>query len=64
MYANFISEHTNANDGKTRLEVFYDYSKPQDKEFAERLTKDVAAVMGNPNRGEKTIVYTEKRKNL
>ncbi len=31
-YDLFVSEHTNANDGKTRgVEVFYDYSKPQDK---------------------------------
>ncbi len=62
-YDLFISELTNANDGKTRgLEVFYDYSKPQDKEFAEKLAGNVAAVMGNPDRGAKTRVYTESAK--
>ena len=59
-YDLFISEHTNANDGKTRgVEVFYDYSKPKDSEFADKLAGAVAAVMGNPNRGAKTRVYTE-----
>lgn len=59
-YDLFISEHTNANDSKTRgVEVFYDYSKPQDKEFADKLAGDIAAVMGNLNRGAKTRVYTE-----
>jgi len=59
-YDLFISEHTNANDGKTRgVEVFYDYSKPQDKEFADKLAGAVASVMGNPDRGAKTRVYTE-----
>ncbi len=59
-YDLFISEHTNANDSKTRgVEVFYDYSKPQDEEFAEKLAGNVAAVMGNNNRGAKTRVYTE-----
>ncbi len=64
-YDLFISEHTNANDGKTRgVEVFYDYSKPQDKEFAEKLAYSVADVMGNSNRGAKTRVYTEGGKTL
>jgi len=59
-YDLFISEHTNANDGNTRgVEVFYDYSKPQDKEFAEKLAGNVATVMSNNNRGSKTRVYTE-----
>ena len=59
-YDLFISEHTNANDGKTRgVEVFYDYSKPYDKEFAEKLAANVASVMRNNNRGAKTRVYTE-----
>lgn len=62
-YDLFISEHTNANDGKTRgVEAFYDYSKPQDKELAEKLAGNVAAVMGNNNRGTKTRVYTESGK--
>jgi N-acetylmuramoyl-L-alanine amidase len=62
-YDLFISEHTNANDGKTRgVEVFYDYSKTQDKEFAEKLSSNVAAVMCNQCRGAKTRVYTESSK--
>lgn len=61
-YDLFISEHSNANDGKTRgVEVFYDYFKPYDKNFAEKLAKAVASVMGNPNRGAKTRIYTEKK---
>ena len=45
-YDLFISEHTNANEGKTRgVEVFYDYSKPQDKVWADKLAGAVAAVM-------------------
>ncbi len=59
-YDLFISEHTNANDSKSRgVEVFYDYSKLQDKEFAEKLANNVATVMGNSSRGSKTRVYTE-----
>ena len=62
-YDLFISEHTNAYDGKTRgVEVFYDYSKPQDKEFADKLAEAVASVMNNSNRGAKTRVYTENGK--
>lgn len=62
-YDLFVSEHTNASDGKSRgVEVFYDYSKPQDIEFAEKLAGNVAAVMGNSNRGAKTRVYNENGK--
>lgn len=62
-YDLFISEHTNANDGKTRgVEVFYDYNKEFDKEFADKLACNVAAVMGNQSRGAKTRVYTENEK--
>ncbi len=62
-YDLFISEHTNANDGKTRgVEVFHDVNKPQDKIFADKLAGNVASVMGNPNRGAKTRVYTENGK--
>jgi N-acetylmuramoyl-L-alanine amidase len=64
-YDLFISEHTNANDGKTRgVEVFFDYSKPLDKEFAEKLAGNVAAAIGNPNRGAKTRTYIEGGKTL
>lgn len=59
-YDLFISEHTNANDGKTRgVEVFYDYTKLQDEKFAKKMAAKVAAVMGNTSRGAKTRVYTE-----
>ena len=38
-YDLFISEHTNANNGYTRgVEVFHDFTKPQDEEFAEKLS--------------------------
>jgi len=64
-YDLFISEHTNASNGAARgVEVFYDCSKPQDKEFAEKLAGKVAAVMGNTNKGAKTRVYTENGKIL
>lgn len=59
-YDLFISEHTNASDGKARgVEVFYDINKPEDKVFAEKLASNVASVMGNNYRGAKTRVYTE-----
>ncbi|MBP1926832.1 N-acetylmuramoyl-L-alanine amidase [Sedimentibacter acidaminivorans] len=62
-YDLFISEHTNAYDGSTRgVEVYYDYTKPQDEEFAEKMAAKVAAVMGNQSRGAKTRVYTESGK--
>ncbi|WP_326907859.1 N-acetylmuramoyl-L-alanine amidase family protein [Sedimentibacter sp. MB31-C6] len=59
-YNLFISEHTNAYNGTVRgVEVYYDYNKPQDDEFANKLASSVASVMGNTNRGAKTRVYTE-----
>nr|WP_312577302.1 N-acetylmuramoyl-L-alanine amidase [Sedimentibacter sp.] len=62
-YDLFISEYTNAYDGSTRgVEVYYDYTKPQDEEFAEKMADRIAAVMGNQSRGAKTRVYTEKDK--
>ncbi|WMJ78519.1 N-acetylmuramoyl-L-alanine amidase [Sedimentibacter sp. MB35-C1] len=63
-YDLFISEHTNASgDGRARgVEVFYDYSKPQDVEFAQQLADNVSSVMGNSSRGAKTRVYTESGK--
>ncbi len=55
----FISDHTNANDGKTRgVEVFYDIDKLQGKVWADKLAGNVANVMENPNRGAKTRTYT------
>ncbi len=62
-YDMFISEHSNAYDGKARgVEVYYDYSKPHDMEFAEKLAGSVADVMGNNSRGARTKVYTEGEK--
>lgn len=62
-YNLFISEHTNAGNGKVRgVEVYCDINKPQDELFAYELAEVVAAVMGNSNRGAKTRVYTENGK--
>ena len=62
-YDLFISEHTNASNGAARgVECFYDYSKANDKVFADKIASNVATVMGNTNRGAKTRVYTEKDK--
>jgi len=59
-YDLFISEHTNASNGAARgVECFYDYSKVNDEEFAERIASKVAVVMGNTNRGAKTRIYTD-----
>lgn len=57
-YDLFISEHSNAyNQQSQGVEVFYDYSKPQDKVYAEELSLAVSKVMNNPNRGSKTRTY-------
>lgn len=57
-YDLFISEHSNAYNQQTRgVEVFYDYSKPQDKVYAEELALAVSKVMGNSSRGAKTRTY-------
>ncbi|MDD2495508.1 MAG: N-acetylmuramoyl-L-alanine amidase, partial [Tissierellia bacterium] len=57
-YDLFISEHTNAYNQKTQgVEVFYDYSKPQDKIYAEELSLAVSKIMNNPNRCSKTRTY-------
>mgnify|MGYP001018329615 CR=1 FL=1 len=61
-YDLFISEHTNGYNQKTQgVEVFYDYSKPQDKIYAEELSLVVSKVMNNPNRGAKTRIYNSNR---
>lgn len=50
----FISEHSNANDRNTRgVEVFYSVDIPTDVTLARNLSKAVANLMGNPNRGAK-----------
>lgn len=62
-YDLFISEHTNAYNQKVRgVEVFFDYSKPQDRVHAEELSLAVSTVMGNPRRGAKTRTYMENSK--
>ncbi len=62
-YDLFISEHTNAYNQKTRgVEVFFDYSKPQDKVYAEELSLVVSTVMNNTNRGAKTRTYIDSGK--
>lgn len=59
-YDLFISEHTNAYNGITRgVEVFYDFNKIYDMEFAEQLAVKTAAVMENTNRGSKTKTYEQ-----
>lgn len=59
-YDLFISEHSNAYNQKTiGVEVFYDFSKPQDKAYAEELALAVSKVMGNSSRGAKTRTYVE-----
>lgn len=56
-YDLFISQHTNAFDGTARgVEVFYDFNKPSDSVWADKLGGAVANVMGNPNRGAKTRI--------
>lgn len=62
-YDLFISEHTNAYNQKVRgVEVFFDYSKPQDKVYAEELSLAVSVIMNNPNRGTKTRTYIDGSK--
>lgn len=62
-YDLFISEHSNAYNQKTRgVEVFYDFSKPQDKAYAEELALAVSKVMGNSSRGAKIRTYEANSK--
>lgn len=51
----FISEHSNAANGKARgVEVYYSLQRPNDLAFASILSSVVATVMHNPDRGPKT----------
>lgn len=51
----FISEHSNAANGNAQgVECFYSVNRPDDKKWAEKLSKAVSEVMGNNNRGAKT----------
>ena len=65
-YDLFISEHTNGHEDTyvRGVECFYDYSKPEDKIWAEELTKSISELMNNPNRGSKTRTYIDKGKIL
>lgn len=50
----FISQHTNAYDGKVRgTEVFYSIDIPEDKTFAADMSKAISSALGIPNRGAK-----------
>lgn len=60
-YDLFISEHSNAFNGKVRgVEVFYSLRRPGDKVHAETLSKAISTLMNNPNRGAKTKQYPNK----
>ena len=60
-YDLFISEHSNAFNGKVRgVEVFYSLRSPGDKVHAEPLSKAISTLMNNPNRGAKTRQYPNK----
>jgi hypothetical protein len=52
----FISQHSNAFNGQVRgVEVFYSVARPGDKAIAAKLSAAVSALMGNPDRGAKTL---------
>lgn len=60
-YDMFISEHSNAWKGDARgVETYYSLQRPGDKAHAETLSRNVSAVMGNPNRGAKTRQHPNK----
>lgn len=60
-YDMFISEHSNAHNGKVRgVEVFYSLQRPGDKVHAQALSKAISTVMNNPNRDAKTQQYPNK----
>lgn len=66
-YDLFISEHTDAMPkdkmGMVRgVKVFYDFSKPNDEQYAKELSLAVSKVMNNPNRGAETRTYIENDK--
>ena len=58
----FISQHSNAANGQARgVEVYYSLRIPGDREFAAELSKEIAAFMGNNNRGAKTRESTNTK---
>ena len=60
-YDMFISEHSNAHNGKVRgVEVFYSLQRPGDRVHAQALSKAISTLMNNPNRGAKTRQYPNK----
>lgn len=60
-YDMFISEHSNAHNGKARgVEVYYSLQRPGDKVHAQALSKAISTVMNNPDRGAKTREYPNK----
>ncbi len=60
-YDMFISEHSNAHNGKVRgVEVYYSLQRPGDKVHAQALSKAISTLMNNPDRGAKTKQYPNK----
>lgn len=60
-YDMFISEHSNAHNGKARgVEVYYSLQRPGDKVHARALSKAISTLMNNPDRGAKTRQYPNK----
>lgn len=60
-YDMFISEHSNAYNGKVRgVEVYYSLQRPGDKVHAQALSKAISTLMNNPDRGAKTREYPNK----
>ena len=60
-YDMFISEHSNAFNGKARgVVVFYSLQRPGDKVHAQALSKVISTLMNNPDRGAATREYPNK----
>ena len=60
-YDMFISEHSNASNGKARgVEVFYSLQRPGDKAHAQVMSKAISTLMNNPDRGAATREYPNK----
>ncbi len=60
-YDLFISEHSNAFNGKARgVVVFYSLQRSGDKVHAQTLSKAISTLMNNPDRGAATREYPNK----
>src|SRR5690606_24208962 len=60
-YDMFISEHSNAFNGKARgVVVFYSLQRPGDKAHAQALSKAISTLMDTPDRGAATREYPNK----